>query len=152
VIYCKEFEIGYVYTDSNVWYSQHNSNTTNSDDILYTNIINDDYVNDFSDIELKINTQQKDKPISRSYITTDDTYVSNIKHTNGDSYKEQEKNIIDMYYEHYNSPKRIYECNIHGLINPYSIVYVASLGGKYIVDAQSFDVKYNNNTIKLIEY
>jgi len=152
VIYCKDFEIGYVYTDSNVWYSQHNSNTTNSDDILYTNIINDDYVNDFSDIELKINTQQKDKPISRSYITTDATYVSNIKHTNGDSYKEQEKNIIDMYYEHYNSPKRIYECNIHGLINPYSVVYVASLGGKYIVDAQSFDVKYNNNTIKLIEY
>lgn len=152
VIYCKDFEIGYVYTDTNVWYSQHNSNTSNSEDIVYTNIINDDYVNDFSDIELKINTQQKDKPISRSYVTTDSTYVFNIKHINGDTYKEQEKNIIDMYYEHYNSPKRIYECNIHGLVKPYSIVYVSSLGGKYIVDSQSYDLKYNNNTIRLIEY
>ena len=152
VIFAKDFEIGYVYTDSNVWYSQHNSNSTNSNDILYTNIINNDYVNDFSGLELKVNTQHIDKPISRSYVTTNSTYVYNIKHTNGDVYKEQEKNLIDMYYEHYNTPKRIYQCNIHNMVSPYSIANVTSLGGTYIVDSQSFDVKMNNNTIKLIEY
>lgn len=152
VIYCKDFEIGYIYTDSNVWYSQHNSNSTNSDDIIYTNVINEDYVNDFDELQLKINTQQQDKPISRSYVTTSNTYVNNIKHANGLTYKEQEKNLIDMYYEHFNTPKRIYNCNIHGLALPYSVAYVASLGGKYIIDTQSFDVKQNNNTIQLIEY
>lgn len=152
VIYCKDFEVDYIYTDSNVWYNQHKSNEAESRDIVYTNIINDDYVNDFSNLELKINTQQKDKPVSRSYITSQNGYVNVIKHVNSQSFKEQEKNLIDMYYEHYNSPKRIYECNIHGLIQPYSVVYVASLGGKYIVDSQSFDLKQNNNTIKLIEY
>ena len=152
VIYCKDFEIGYIYTDSNVWYSQHNSNSTNSDDIIYTNVINDAYVNDFDELQLKINTQQKDKPISRSYVTTSNTYVNNIKHANGLTYKEQEKNLIDMYYEHFNTPKRIYKCNIHGMALPYSVAYVASLGGKYIIDTQSFDVKQNNNAIQLIEY
>lgn len=152
VIYCKDFEIGYVYTDTNKWYSQHNSNETDSDDVVYTNIINDSYVKSFSDIELKINTQQADKPISRSYVTDSSNYIKNIKHRNSSYSQEQEKNLIDLYYEHYNSPKRIYECNLHKELVPYSKLTTTAIGGTYIVDTQEVDLKMNNNRVKLIEY
>lgn len=152
VIYCKGFEIGYVYTDSSEWYSQHKSNKSDSKDILYTNIINENYVNEFDSLELKINTQQKDKPISRSYITSNNGYVYTLKHTLGDSYKEQEKNLIDQYYEHYSSPKRKYTCNIKSKQNPYTKVTLTAIGGRYVVNAQSIDLKRSNNTITLVEY
>lgn len=151
-IYCKDFEIGYVYTDTSAWYSQHNSNKSNSKDVLYTNVINDNYVNEFDTLELKINTQQKDKPISRSYITSNNGYVYTLKHTLGDSYKEQEKNLIDQYYEHYSSPKRKYTCNIKSKQNPYTKVTLTAIGGRYVVNAQSIDLKRSNNTITLVEY
>lgn len=152
VIFCKGFDINYVYTDSNYWYSQNKSNEAEKRDIIYKNIINDEYVNEFSSLELKINTQQKDKPISRSYITNSDGYVYTLKHTLGDSYKEEEKNLIDMYYQHYSDPKRKYTCNISDLQEPYKKVSINTIGGLYIIDTQSYDLKYCNNKITLIEY
>lgn len=152
VIYCKGFQIGYVYTDSNAWYSQHKSNEAESRDIVYTNIINDNYVNEFDEVELKINTQQTDKPISRSYITSGSGYVYTLKHALGDSYKEQEKNLIDMYYDHYHESKRKYSCNIQNLLDPYTKVTANAIGGLYVVDSQSYDVKMCNNRVTLIEY
>lgn len=152
VIYCKDFEVNYVYTDSYDWYSQHKSNEADKRDIVYTNIINDNYVNEFDGVELKINTQQKDKPISRSYITSNNGYIYTLKHALGDGYKEQEKNLIDLYYEHYSEPKRKYTCNISDLQNPYTKVTVNAVGGLYVIDTQSYDVKNCNNTISLIEY
>lgn len=152
VIYCKDFEIGYVYTDTNKWYSQANSNESGNDDVVYTNIINDEYVKDFDGLELKINTQQTDRPISRSYVTTQTTYARSLKHRHSENSKEQEKNLIDLYYDHYSEPKRIYECNIHQRLLPYTKVTTTAVGGTYIVDGQEFDLKLNNNRIKLIEY
>lgn len=152
VIYCKDFEINYVYTDNSKWYSQKNSNESNSDDVVYTNVVNDEYVNDFDTVELKINTQQTNKPISRSYVTTETGYVITLKHRHSENAKEQEKNLIDLYYDHYSSPKRIYECNIHQKLLPMTKVTTTAIGGTYIVDTQEFDVKLNNNRIKLIEY
>jgi len=153
VIYCKNFEIGYVYTDTNQWYSQKKANETNTEDIVYTNVINEAYTNDFDGLELKINTQQQDKPISRSYITSSNNYLSNIKHRKGTTYKEQEKNLIDLYHAHYSSPKRIYDCNIHGGYQmPYAKATTTSLSGRYIIDKQTYDIKQDNNTIRLIEF
>jgi len=152
VIYCKDFEIGYVYTDDNIWFSQHNSNKTQSDDVIFTNVINDDYVKDFPSLELKINTQQYNKPISRSFITSDTTYITSLKHRHSTASKEQEKNLIDLYYDHYSEPKRIYECNLHQYLLPYAKLTTTALGGTYMVDSQEFDLKANNTRIKLIEY
>lgn len=152
VVYCKDFEIGYVYTDNNQWYSQHNSNNAQSDDIIFTNVVNNDYVKDFPSLELKINTQQYNKPISRSFITSDTTYITSLKHRHSTSSKEQEKNLIDLYYDHYSEPKRIYECNLHQYLLPYARLTTTSLGGTYVVDTQEFDLKANNIRIKIIEY
>ena len=151
-IYVKDFEVGYVYTDANAWYSQHKANETTSDDVVYTGIINEEYVSDFDSLQLKINTENKDKPISRSYTTTSNKYISTIKHSKSSSERAQEYNLVDQYYEHYSSPKKIYNVSIRGLYGPMTKVNTSTLSGRFIIDTYSYDIRTNINNVKLIEY
>ena len=56
-IFAKDFEIGYVYTDSTVWYQQHSQE--NVSDNLYVANINADNINEFGGLEFKLNTMTK---------------------------------------------------------------------------------------------
>ena len=150
VVYMKDFELSYKYVPDN--YNLINIDDYKTDsDIIYTNIINEDYCTEFDEIELKINTAAENKPISRSYIMDyASSYIVNLT-KNGVS-KRQEHNLVNMYYDHFNSPKKIYECTIHDYLNPASPVQITATEGNFIIDTQSYDVKSNHNTVKLIEY
>ena len=102
-------------------------------DIIYTNIINENYVTDFDEIELKINTAAENKPISRSYImNTSNNYIVNL--TKNGVTKRQEHNLVNMYYDHYYTKKKIYECTIHDFLNPGSPVETTATDGFFIID------------------
>ena len=150
VVYMKDFELSYKYVPAN--YNLINIDEYESDsDIIYTNIINENYVTDFDEVELKINTAADNKPISRSYIMDSaNNYIVNL--TKNGVTKRQEHNLVNMYYDHYNSPKKIYECSIHDYLHPGSPVQITATEGNFIIDTQSYDLKENHNTIKLIEY
>lgn len=150
VVYMKDFELSYKYVPNN--YDLVNIDEYKSDsDIIYTNIINENYVTEFDELELKINTAAENKPISRSYIMDDNSgYIVNIN-KNGNN-KRQEHNLCNMYYDHYSSQKQVYDCQIHGYLHPGSLVSITALAGNYIVDSQEYDLKLNHNTVKLIEY
>lgn len=150
IIYCKDFEIDYLYTDSTAWYSQSKDDSDN--DVVYTNVINESYTNEFDNIELKLNTQIKDKPISRSYVCTSDGYLMNMKHICGDTSKEQEKNIIDFYYYHHKEPKKIYTCNVHGMHKPDDIMTSASIDGRFVINNYLWDVRNDNIQMNLYQY
>lgn len=150
VVYMKDFELSYKFVPDN--YNTFNIDDYKTDsDIIYTNVINENYVTDFDEIELKINTAAEDKPISKSYImNSSKLYVVNI--TKNGVTKRQEHNLVNMYYDHYNSKKKIYECTIHDYLNPGSPVELTATTGYFIIDTQSYDIKLNHNTVKLIEY
>ena len=160
VIFVKDFDLGYVYTDTKVWYSQKKNG--NSGDVVYTNLISDSYTNEFNDLEFKINTQQKDKPISRSYACLlDGGYLKTRKHEDGDESKDQEKNVIDLYYYHYNTPKVRYGCNIHSFPNGYNrytfknsdpINETVSAGTVFRLDSYTYDLLYDNARLELVQY
>lgn len=150
-IYAKDFEIGYVYTDTQAWYSQHKANETTSNDIVYTAVINDANVSTFDGLQLKINTHNVDKPISRSYVTNSSKYISSLKHTNNTE-KTQEYNLVDMYYEHYSSPKKIYNVTIKDFVYPYTKLTTTTLAGYYVLDNYTWDLRTGYNTIKIIQY
>ena len=150
VIYCKDFEIGYVYTNSDVWYMSSEDNDKN--DKVYIGKINDNYVQDFDGLEFKLNTVLEDKPISRSYVSLSNGYLRTLKHKNSDSEKEEEYNIIDMYLDHYSDRKVIYDCNIHGLYSPSTRFEYDYLDGDFVIDRQSYDLKNDNNNIKIISF
>ena len=152
VIYAKGFEVGYVYTDTGVWWNNHSNN--NKADKVYVGNIDDNYVKNFDRLEFKINTPSEDQPISRSYVTTSttDSYVTSMKHKNGDSNKEQEFNVVDAYLDHHSERKPIIETNIHGLAAPNAKYLKNMIEGMYVLDSQSYDVRRNNNRIKIISF
>ena len=115
VIYCKDFDIDYVYTDTSKWYSQ--KRDKENTDVVYTNIINQTYTNEFDDIEMKINTSIPEKPISRSYATTTGGFVDTLHHKydNDSDHLDgtiQEQNIIDLWYYHFSESQIRYQCNM----------------------------------------
>lgn len=150
VVYMKDFELTYKFIPDN--YNLINIDEFDSDsDIIYTNVINENYVTEFDEIELKVNTAAENKPISRSYIMDSSSdYIVNL--TKNGVTKRQEHNLVNMYYDHFNFPKKIYECTIHDYLNPGSPVQITATEGDFVIDTQSFDIKSNHNTVKLIEY
>ena len=161
MIYCKDFSIDYIYTDTQAWYNNHDN--TNKQDLLYTGKINDTFVQTFDTIEMKINTSNPDQPISRSYVIaklphpTEQNkfiypYLTTMKHISGDEEKVQEFNVVDAYLDHNSDPKPIIEANIHGLVNPTTKFSKNQIAGTFVVDSQSFDVRNNNNRIKIIAF
>lgn len=175
VIYCKNFDIDYVYTDSSVWYSQ--KEDSSNDDVVYTNVINTRYTNEFDTLQLKINSQVPERPISRSYTTLEDGGYVNTIHSILDYDSDhlsgtlQENNIIDLYYYHYSKSQIRYEANTK-LENPkYGSSISPSLVKRYrfkntdpintdishpeigfILDSYSVDYKKMNVRMSLVIY
>ena len=156
VIFVKDFEMGYVYTDSNVWY---NNGDISNDDKVYTGWIDPENVKDFDGISLKINTSIQDRPISRSYVVLPNNeelntgfYLKTLKHVAGDVDKEQEYNIVDLYLDHHSDKKFIYNTNVHSMQCPVSNFNYSLINGNFVIDSQSFNLDENNNKIKLIAF
>lgn len=148
-IFVKDFELGVVYTDTQKWWNSHDNN--NNEDKVYIGYIDETFKNEFDGVEYKLNTTVKDKPISRSYVTTSETYLTTMKHIVGDEEKTQEYNIVDMYLDHNSERKTIYEQNVHGLYPPYK-KFSSTEFNNLMIDSQSYNFKKDNNNIKFIEF
>lgn len=159
VIFAKGFEFGYVYTDSRVWWDNHDSQ--DNADRVFTGNINDNYVKTFDTMQLKINTVQKDQPISRSYVitklpTNNNSYVypylTKMKHQCSADDKEQEFNVVDAYLDHHSERKPIIEANVHDWQHPLTKYSKNQISGTFVLDSQSWNVRENNNRIKIISF
>lgn len=165
-IYMKDLELNYVYVDDSPWWL---TSDDDKSDIEYINLISNDNVIDGDEIELKINSWYDDKPISRSYTIYSNKYISNIEHSTIGVYQPQEKNIINNYYNHYSSPKLMYNCSVKDYYYPYAKFAVRCLTNnvsnedssndtyanddyKFLLDTQEWDVKNRKNQIQLIQY
>lgn len=132
-------------------------NKVENDDVMYTNVIDDEYVNEWDDLELKVNTQVKNRVTSASSMLMqkdDETSFRFLDKIYSDSNKKeqlQEEHIIQNYFQHYNSPKLILECCLNNVIAPYSIVHENNLNKDFVVDSYEMNVGDNTNNIKLIE-
>lgn len=163
VIFMKDFGLTLCTTDnSEKWYDVFEDDEED-DDIIYSNTIDGNNVTDMDDLELKINTYNSQKPIAKSYII-EPSIVNGIVDIDSCKYhsygfynsltnnsQRQEMNLVDKYYNHYSTPKKIYNCVVHGYKAPYKCVQCTAISGKYIVDEQSYDLKADVNELKLVE-
>ena len=135
------------------------------DDVIYSNIINLNNVKELDDIEVKINTYWKGKPNARSYIIVpyfsynvprDDSFhylTEGFRDPYTNEKLRPEEMVVSRYYEHYSSPKKKYNCQVRSYYKPYYVCEATAIGPtRFIVDAQDYDVKSDQNTISLIEY
>lgn len=144
------------------WYTVFD-NEEEDEDIIYSNTIDGNNVTDMDDLDLKINTYNHQKPIAKSYII-EPTMVNGIVDIDSCKYhsqgfynsqtnksQRQEMNLVDKYYNHYSTPKKIYNCVVHEYKAPYKLIQCTAISGKYIVDEQSYDLKADVNELKLVE-
>lgn len=116
-------------------------------DVKYTNTINEDYVNEFDDVELYVNTYNK-QANSYSYVLEkiDDNYdyIYSTYNVNTSETLKQEEHIIKKYYNYYSTPKFIYENKLKlDNITPYSLFYESTLDKNFILNSCVIDVQNN---------
>lgn len=125
-------------------------------DTEYTNVINEEYVEEADDIECKINTWDNKAP-TYSVVLYDDgnnqSYLDRVKNlTSGESHRLEEHIIYD-FVNQYKQPSIQLELNLKERISPITVVSVPILDRdkKFIVDSYSRDYYSCSNNIKLIE-
>lgn len=151
--YCNAFHISnlklkYTTSDSikNIF-----DNETYDPDVLYTNTIDDNYVNEFDDVKLKINTYNN-KATSYSYVIFNNDFVENILNTNTTKTQKQEEHIIEKYVNHYSNPKFKYENNlINKNITPFSIIHEETLNKDMIVNSINYNLNNDSAEVEIIE-
>mgnify|MGYP003301104427 CR=1 FL=1 len=153
-IFMKDMVLAYEYSTED--YNSDKEEESN-DDIVYSNVINDSYVEEYDDLELKINTQVDKKPQSRSYALDARTteYVHNLYcPATGHNYRPEE-NLIEKLYNHYSTPKKIFDMKsiFNDELHPASPVIYTSISDKPLcVDSQEIHLANDTNDIKLIEF
>ena len=141
--FMKDLKLKYVYKDSQHWADD----VKTDDDIVYTHTIDDYYSTEMEEIELKINSWYKDKPISKSYILDKDKLP--VVWING---AVQEWNLVDKYYRHYSTPKKILSLYYKTKdIHPAHRFYHTQTDTTYVIDTYEMDVKTGNTQLKLTE-
>lgn len=123
----------------------------NDEDTEYFNIINAKNVNTFNGIELKINTQDDRKRSSLSSVVFDArTYLGNITYKVDERSDIMENHIIEKYWNHYHTPKRILNICLDNFKNPYTIYSYRNFNNMFI-NSQSWSLRDEQNQVKLIE-
>lgn len=125
-------------------------------DLLYENIINEDFVNEFDDLELYVNTFSG-RAGSYSYVISKNNekykYISKVHNINTGLTRKQEEHIISKYYNYYSMPKYIYTNTlINNHIKPYSLLFENTIGkylflNKWIMNLSSNSIDITSNEI-----
>ena len=125
-------------------------------DTLYTNVINEDYVEEADDIECKINTWDNKVPTYSVVMYSDadsQYYLDTVTNTVTGNTFRMEEHIIYDYVNQYRQPSIQLDINLKDRLKPSTVVkvpYISSMK-KFIVDSYSRDYYSCNNNIKLVE-
>lgn len=126
----------------------------NNEDVKYINIINEDFVNEFGDLELRINSQtSKNYSFSSVMQKYNDSFIYNrgIYNVSLDKKQLQEYNVIEKMYNHFRDTKKIICMAIENTLKPYSIVVENNLRTTFVVDAQEIDFANDTTIVTLNE-
>ena len=122
-------------------------------DVLYTNTINEGFVNELEDVKMKVNTYNN-KAVSYSYVLdmNKGDFVGNIYNLcSGESMKSEE-HLINSYVNHYCKPKFIYSNQINNKgITPFTVLHENTLNKDLIVNSAEYDLSNDSAQIQLIE-
>ena len=125
-------------------------------DTEYTNIINDEYVEEADGIECKINTWDGKAP-TYSVVMMDDgntqSYLDEVENLATGETHRLEEHIIYDFVTQYKQPSIQLDLNVKKRLYPFTVVQVPFLSDtkKFIVDGYSRDYYNCNNNVKLVE-
>lgn len=137
-------------------------------DTVYTNIINDDYVNELSDISFKICTWDNKKPnfsavaykkddkmyyLDKTFNTAlTDIETNLLGSEDTENGLRQEEHLICRLVNQYSTPAKKLELSLHNQFEPFGLYTDTTLSGvSFIVDSMNINYKQNSTEITLIE-
>ena len=124
-------------------------------DTEYSNVINEDFVNEFKDIEFKICTwDNKEANFSAvcHYSNGSYEYIDEIWNRALQQYQRPEEHLIYKLVNQYSTPSVILNLNLKNDIKLYATVTDNHLSGKtFIVDSMLINYQIDKTEIKLIE-
>ena len=148
----ENFKVKFLQVDRNYNYLE--EVPKDSQDTEYTNIINEECVAEWSEIELKINTQNGSKPQSYSSVMYDDNgikqFVQEIYSVEKDSENIQENNLVEKNFDHYSKRNRIITGSLDKFYKPTDIINWREYANM-TVQEQEWSLHYDKNQVKITE-
>lgn len=140
----------------------------NDTDTIYTNILENDSIEDLGEISFKVHTFDNkqnsygsvglsggsmfvDKTYNKALYNEERTWYesNNVLATNG---MRQEEHLIYKLVNQYTKPSKILDCKLkNGVVKPYGLYTDTTLSDSYIVSTISTDYKMENQNVKLIQ-
>lgn len=120
-------------------------------DILYSSVINEQFVTELDDIIMRVNTYSP-RATSYSYVMDMEAqdFVDTMTYVPTGQIAKPEEILMRKYVEHYSTPKLIYENTIvDNEITPFSLFKVANR--TMIIGNANYDIDYNCINAQLIE-
>lgn len=154
--YChiKDFKLGYTNTK---YYLDIFNQKEYEADVLYSNVVNEDYVTELDDITLKVNTYSETAGSYSYVLTKEDTekygFVTQLYNKGADLNMKMETSIIEKYVNYYREPKFSYT-NIlkNKSINPYTIVFEPTIMKDMVINSVTYNLSDNTAEITALEF
>ena len=120
-------------------------------DTKYTNVVNDKYVNEAEDIELKLTSDNESK-VSLSKVARNNYVINTLSSKLFDVDTKPEKQIINRVVNQYNKPKVALLYNVENSIDAYSLLSNKYMSGKkFIYTGGQIDYVSNSIECNMIE-
>ena len=122
-------------------------------DILYSNEINVDFVNEWDDVTMKVNSYS---PVATSYSYVLDIekqdFINGVKSLATGNTQKMEEHLVEKYVSHYSTPKMKYENTILDKdITPMSLINEETLGKTMLTNTLTYDLGMGNVSVELNE-
>ena len=123
----------------------------NKKDTKYTNVVNDKFVNEADDVELKL-TSDNESILSLSKVAFNNEVVKMLSSKLFDTAMLPEKQIINRIVNQYNKPKVSLLYNVENSIDAYSLLSNKYMSGKkFIYTGRQIDYVSNSIECNMIE-
>ena len=120
-------------------------------DTKYTNVVNDKFVNDAEDVELKL-TSDNESVLSLSKVAFNNEVIKMLSSKLFDTAMKPEKQIINRIVNQYNKPKVSLLYNVENSIDAYSLLSNKYMSGKkFIYTGGQIDYVSNSIECNMIE-
>jgi hypothetical protein len=165
VIYMKNFELKYVYTDDSQWWQP---SEDKDDDLVYSNTVYGGFNREHDAVEFKINSYSDTVPISRSFVlNADNEFMTDVTNYDTGYTYNMEKHYIERLLNHYQTKKLVYETSIkyfssYGRLDPrvkqyleFESIDTFKTDGEnkpFVIDSFELNLRENTAKVKYIEW
>lgn len=142
------------YTNKKYVYDVFGNAINDMEDIVYSNVINDNYITESEDVELLVNSYSKGILSYSNVATKKDgkfDYLKSVYNRIAGGEYLPEQILIDKLYRHHKTPKFIYQNSLNYKFSPFDMIKENSLDKTMAINTLGVDYANDSVDVTLIE-